>query len=122
MKRTTPELAPSSPNFRTTPAGGSLDTAFDLACNRPHTRRILSGIGFRACDPPVPSGCGGRVVRCQPRSRKVRGLKPDSTEDPSCIGPVARQIIRRESKRILVGVVQKFGEYGASSSSDRVSK
>ncbi|GBM34710.1 hypothetical protein AVEN_191857-1 [Araneus ventricosus] len=44
MTRTTPELAPPSPNFRATPAGGRLATTYDLACNRPHTRRIFSGI------------------------------------------------------------------------------
>ncbi|GBN68712.1 hypothetical protein AVEN_170980-1 [Araneus ventricosus] len=54
MTRTTPELAPPSPNFRATPAGGRLATTYDLACNRPHTRRIFSGIGFRACGPPAP--------------------------------------------------------------------
>ncbi|GBN68776.1 hypothetical protein AVEN_172590-1 [Araneus ventricosus] len=54
MTRTTPELAPPSPNFHATPTGGRLATTFDLACNRPHTRRIFSGIGFRAFDPPVP--------------------------------------------------------------------
>ncbi|GBN16460.1 Techylectin-5A [Araneus ventricosus] len=54
MTRTTPELAPPSPNFRATPTGGRLATTYDLACNRPHTRRIFSGIGFRTCDPPVP--------------------------------------------------------------------
>ncbi|GBM41564.1 hypothetical protein AVEN_215731-1 [Araneus ventricosus] len=52
MTRTTPELAPPSPNFRATPTGGRLATTYDLACNRPHTRRIFSGIGFRTCDPP----------------------------------------------------------------------
>ncbi|GBM01120.1 hypothetical protein AVEN_96123-1 [Araneus ventricosus] len=54
MTRTTSELAPPSPNFRATPTGGRLATTYDLACNRPHTRRIFSGIGFRTCDPPVP--------------------------------------------------------------------
>ncbi|GBM72558.1 Oxidation resistance protein 1, partial [Araneus ventricosus] len=53
MTRTTPELAPPSPNFRATPTGGRLATTYDLACNRPHTRRIFSGIGFRTCDPPI---------------------------------------------------------------------
>ncbi|GBM83514.1 hypothetical protein AVEN_274684-1 [Araneus ventricosus] len=37
-----------------TPAGGRVATAYDLAANRPHTRRVFRGIGFRACDPPVP--------------------------------------------------------------------
>ncbi|GBM96541.1 hypothetical protein AVEN_6301-1 [Araneus ventricosus] len=54
MTRTTPELAPPSPNFRATPTGGPLATTYDLAYNRPHTRRIFGGIGFRNCDPPVP--------------------------------------------------------------------
>ncbi|GBM21207.1 hypothetical protein AVEN_265813-1 [Araneus ventricosus] len=36
MTRTTPELAPPSPNFRTTPTGGCLEFSHDLACNRPH--------------------------------------------------------------------------------------
>ncbi|GBN32517.1 hypothetical protein AVEN_194315-1, partial [Araneus ventricosus] len=43
-----------SPSFLATPAGGRLTTTYDLACNRPHTRRIFSGIGFRTCDLPVP--------------------------------------------------------------------
>ncbi|GBN06201.1 hypothetical protein AVEN_209029-1 [Araneus ventricosus] len=29
-------------------------TMHDLAYNRPHTRRIFSGIGFRAWSPPAP--------------------------------------------------------------------
>ncbi|GBN09901.1 hypothetical protein AVEN_184697-1 [Araneus ventricosus] len=49
MMRTTPELATPSPNFRATPAGGRLATTYDLGCNRPHTRRIFGGIGFRTC-------------------------------------------------------------------------
>ncbi|GBN55509.1 hypothetical protein AVEN_119255-1 [Araneus ventricosus] len=35
MPRTTPELTPPSPNFRTTPAGGRLTPTYDLACSRP---------------------------------------------------------------------------------------
>ncbi|GBN10042.1 hypothetical protein AVEN_113208-1 [Araneus ventricosus] len=46
MTRTTPDLAPPPPNFRA--------TTYDLACNRPHTRRIFSGIGSRTCEPAVP--------------------------------------------------------------------
>ncbi|GBO12022.1 hypothetical protein AVEN_63619-1 [Araneus ventricosus] len=53
MTRTTPSWH-TSPDFRATPTGGRLATTYDLACNRPHTRRIFSGIGFRTCDPPVP--------------------------------------------------------------------
>ncbi|GBN85282.1 hypothetical protein AVEN_211006-1 [Araneus ventricosus] len=51
MTRTTPELAPPSPNFHATPAGGRLTTTYDLACNRPHTRRIFSGIGMAVRTP-----------------------------------------------------------------------
>ncbi|GBM11222.1 hypothetical protein AVEN_267799-1 [Araneus ventricosus] len=54
MTRTTPELAPPSPNFHSTPTGGRLTTTYDLTCNRPHTRRIFSGIGFRTWNPPAP--------------------------------------------------------------------
>ncbi|GBM04204.1 hypothetical protein AVEN_41024-1 [Araneus ventricosus] len=51
MTRTTSELAPPP---QTSALHQRLATTYDLACNRPHTRRIFSGIGFRACDPPVP--------------------------------------------------------------------
>ncbi|GBL99023.1 hypothetical protein AVEN_57031-1 [Araneus ventricosus] len=55
VTRTTPALATTSPNFRATPTGEHLATTYDLSCNRPHTRRIFSGIGFRTYDPPVPT-------------------------------------------------------------------
>ncbi|GBO39554.1 hypothetical protein AVEN_172202-1 [Araneus ventricosus] len=29
---------------------------YDLACNRPHTRRIFGGLGFRTCDQTLPLG------------------------------------------------------------------
>ncbi|GBM22059.1 hypothetical protein AVEN_137369-1 [Araneus ventricosus] len=32
-----------------------------------------------------------------PRSRRIPGSKSDSTENPSCIGPVACEILRRVS-------------------------
>ncbi|GBN43474.1 hypothetical protein AVEN_160878-1 [Araneus ventricosus] len=35
-------------------------------------------------------GRGGLVVRSRPRDRRVAGSKPDSTEDPLGMGPVAR--------------------------------
>ncbi|GBL72316.1 hypothetical protein AVEN_115266-1 [Araneus ventricosus] len=83
MTRTTPELAPPSPSFYATcwwrsphwsstgltsflgrpgqcgyfyatPTGGRLTTTYDLKCNRPHTRRIFSGIGSRTWNPPAP--------------------------------------------------------------------
>ncbi|GBO34291.1 hypothetical protein AVEN_32896-1 [Araneus ventricosus] len=43
-----------SPNFHTTPTEGCLATTYDLVCNRPHTRQIFSGIGFRTWNPPAP--------------------------------------------------------------------
>ncbi|GBN68533.1 hypothetical protein AVEN_111886-1 [Araneus ventricosus] len=49
MTRTTPELAPSLQTSITTE--GRLATTYDLACSRPHTRRIFSGIGFRTLRP-----------------------------------------------------------------------
>ncbi|GBM66538.1 hypothetical protein AVEN_179162-1 [Araneus ventricosus] len=39
--------------FCTTPTGGHLATMYDLECSRPHTRRIFSGIEFRALSPPT---------------------------------------------------------------------
>ncbi|GBM07737.1 hypothetical protein AVEN_137610-1 [Araneus ventricosus] len=42
---------------------------------------------FSACS---DIGRGGLVVRCRPRSGMVPGSKPDASEDPLCIGPVAR--------------------------------
>ncbi|GBN67708.1 hypothetical protein AVEN_134085-1 [Araneus ventricosus] len=38
----------------------------------------------------ISSGRGGLVVRSRPRDRRVAGSQPDSTEDPPCMGPVAR--------------------------------
>ncbi|GBM47426.1 hypothetical protein AVEN_175605-1 [Araneus ventricosus] len=43
-----------SPNFYATPTERRLATTHDLACNRLHTRRIFSGIGFRTWSPPPP--------------------------------------------------------------------
>ncbi|GBL98069.1 hypothetical protein AVEN_84575-1 [Araneus ventricosus] len=40
--------------FYATPTGGRLATTYDLVCSRLHTRRIFSGIGFRAWNPPAP--------------------------------------------------------------------
>ncbi|GBN64508.1 hypothetical protein AVEN_114426-1 [Araneus ventricosus] len=39
-------------------------------------------------------GRGGLVVRFRLWGRRVPGPRPDSTEDPPCMGPAARQIIR----------------------------
>ncbi|GBN34755.1 hypothetical protein AVEN_81519-1 [Araneus ventricosus] len=40
-----------SPSFHATPKGGRLATTYDLACSRPHTRRIFGGIGSRVPGP-----------------------------------------------------------------------
>ncbi|GBM28137.1 hypothetical protein AVEN_224194-1 [Araneus ventricosus] len=39
-------------------------------------------------------GRGGLVVRSRPWGRRAPGSRPDSTEDPPCMGPAARYIIR----------------------------
>ncbi|GBM40258.1 hypothetical protein AVEN_201152-1 [Araneus ventricosus] len=39
--------------FCTTPAGGRLAPTYDLSCNRPNTRRIFGGIGFRTWNTPA---------------------------------------------------------------------
>ncbi|GBM29902.1 hypothetical protein AVEN_246462-1 [Araneus ventricosus] len=54
VTRTTLELAPPYPNFRSTPAGGRLATAYGLACARPYTWRMFNGIGFRTWNFPAP--------------------------------------------------------------------
>ncbi|GBN62340.1 hypothetical protein AVEN_186044-1 [Araneus ventricosus] len=43
---------------------------------------------------PGFEGRSGLVVRSRPRDWRTGGWKHDSTEDPPCMGPVARQIIR----------------------------
>ncbi|GBL79314.1 hypothetical protein AVEN_92520-1 [Araneus ventricosus] len=44
MTRAISELEPLPPNFYTIPAEGHLVTTYSLACNRPHTLWIFSGI------------------------------------------------------------------------------
>ncbi|GBN69163.1 hypothetical protein AVEN_58736-1 [Araneus ventricosus] len=66
MTKTTPEIAPPSSKFRTTPPGGRLATTYDLD-NRPNTWHIF--IGFRAWNPPgaeaetLPLGYRGLLAR-----------------------------------------------------------
>ncbi|GBM63435.1 hypothetical protein AVEN_120560-1 [Araneus ventricosus] len=57
MTRTTPELAPPLQTSKATPTGGRLTTTYDLTCNRPHTRRIFSGIGSRTWNPSPKRDC-----------------------------------------------------------------
>ncbi|GBL72596.1 hypothetical protein AVEN_127861-1 [Araneus ventricosus] len=45
-------------------------------------------------------GLGGLVVRCRPRSWRVTGSKPNSTEDPSYIRPVSQEIMREVSNAL----------------------
>ncbi|GBN23594.1 hypothetical protein AVEN_50876-1 [Araneus ventricosus] len=40
-------------------------------------------------------GRGGLGIRSRLRGGRAPGSKPDSTEEPSCCGPVACQIIRK---------------------------
>ncbi|GBO22659.1 hypothetical protein AVEN_76021-1 [Araneus ventricosus] len=40
--------------------------------------------------PPYYRGRGGLVARLRLWDRKIPGSKPDSPEDPPCMGPVAR--------------------------------
>ncbi|GBM34109.1 hypothetical protein AVEN_235053-1 [Araneus ventricosus] len=54
MTRTTPERTHPL-QTSATPGGRCLATTYNLACSRPHTRRIISGVGFRVWDPPTPS-------------------------------------------------------------------
>ncbi|GBN84162.1 hypothetical protein AVEN_156117-1 [Araneus ventricosus] len=54
MTRMTPELVLPSPSFHATRTEGRLAATYNLACNKPHTRRIFSGIGFRAWNSLVP--------------------------------------------------------------------
>ncbi|GBL92177.1 hypothetical protein AVEN_91518-1 [Araneus ventricosus] len=73
------------------------------------------------------NGRGGLVARSRLWNRRVPGSKPDSTDDPSCMGPAARQIIRSgQTSSRWCGVAWKFGEgvpaQVSSSSSDRGSK
>ncbi|GBM73371.1 hypothetical protein AVEN_104137-1 [Araneus ventricosus] len=46
--------------------------------------------GPNSVNPRIFEGRGGLVARSRSRDRRVSGSKPDSTEDPPCMGPVAR--------------------------------
>ncbi|GBL56692.1 hypothetical protein AVEN_229565-1 [Araneus ventricosus] len=70
MGKTTTGLGPP-PNFRTPPAGGHLTPTYDLTCNRPNTKRIFSGIGFRTWNPDTEAETLPLVHRGQPGSGTV---------------------------------------------------
>ncbi|GBM53165.1 hypothetical protein AVEN_90415-1 [Araneus ventricosus] len=84
MTRTTPEFSPLSklPHHIN---GRTLATMYDLACNRPHTRRSLSRNGFRAWSPaaPNPGLCHLTTVppRCNRKRHSIR--KPLFSPSPS---------------------------------------
>ncbi|GBM79988.1 hypothetical protein AVEN_47456-1 [Araneus ventricosus] len=111
MTRTTPELALLSSSSRTTPTGWRLTTTCDLTRNKPRTTEsgfepgilqprsqdlataaplqfaeLMSKQAIEHIE-PSHSGRGGLVVRSRLWGRKVPGSKPDSTEDPPCMGP-----------------------------------
>ncbi|GBM10963.1 hypothetical protein AVEN_171443-1 [Araneus ventricosus] len=51
---TTPHLAPPLQTSAPKKAGEHLAIIYGLACNRPHTRKILNGIVFRTMNRPSP--------------------------------------------------------------------
>ncbi|GBN24230.1 hypothetical protein AVEN_102235-1 [Araneus ventricosus] len=59
-----------------------------LQCNP--QRYVRERIGLPKPEYPFSEGgSGGLVVRSELWGRRVLGAKPDFTEDPSCIGPIA---------------------------------
>ncbi|GBO32935.1 hypothetical protein AVEN_85383-1, partial [Araneus ventricosus] len=70
-------------------------------------------------------GRGGLVLRSRPRDRRVAGSKPNSTEDPPCMGTIAHQIMRSgptSSRWCGAEVWRGALARVSSSSSDRGSK
>ncbi|GBM50087.1 hypothetical protein AVEN_223298-1 [Araneus ventricosus] len=130
MTRTTPELAPPSPNFRATPAGGRLATTYDLACNRPHTRRIFSGIGFRTCDPPArgrnlttrpprPTSGSEKAYNFLSKCRKFYASDNASDYNFQLMKPVFRiysKIFKNLSGKGIAGESKSFEESESSTS------
>ncbi|GBM85873.1 hypothetical protein AVEN_89746-1 [Araneus ventricosus] len=98
MTRTTHESALLSPNFRATPMGRRLATTYDLAFNRPHTRRIFGRIGFRfrglTTRPPRPPNSSDylgyafsvlfQIKHNRKRDTPVLPKHPGSQNDSSC--------------------------------------
>ncbi|GBM52780.1 hypothetical protein AVEN_34194-1 [Araneus ventricosus] len=121
MTRTTPELAPPFRNFRATPAGGRLAIAYDLACSRPHTRKVFSEVGFQACEPPSVSfqpevGRGGLVIRSQFMNRRVTGSIAGSIGDQPYMWAWCTLRLMPYVKRLPIAIVWRFGEEVAISS------
>ncbi|GBM95592.1 hypothetical protein AVEN_207052-1 [Araneus ventricosus] len=59
----------NSPNFRATQTGRRLATTYDLACDRPHTLRIFSGIGY--IEPATLRSRGRDLTTRPPRPEKA---------------------------------------------------
>ncbi|GBM79456.1 hypothetical protein AVEN_106957-1, partial [Araneus ventricosus] len=106
MTRTTPELARPSPSFRAAPTGGRLATTYDLACNRPHTRRIFSGIGFRGPE---------TLLKSQPLVRHRRQVYQTDLQ-PGATYP-NRTVVIQQSQR-----VPEFGPWGPWTESSHCSR
>ncbi|GBM79694.1 hypothetical protein AVEN_71220-1 [Araneus ventricosus] len=85
MTRTTHEMAPPSPNFQATPTGRRLATAYNLVCNRPHTRRISR---FRTWNPltlrPRPYHKATAALSCL-RGRRKRENSITATLSCVCV-------------------------------------
>ncbi|GBN59286.1 hypothetical protein AVEN_201964-1 [Araneus ventricosus] len=83
MTRTTPELAPPSPNFHATPTGGRLTTTYDLTCNRPHTRRIFQWNRVSNLEPSGPKAetlpLGHRGLNLVPDAILKNDIQTEST-------------------------------------------
>ncbi|GBM25642.1 hypothetical protein AVEN_82758-1 [Araneus ventricosus] len=56
--------------------------------------RHLTAVQIYEVLPKIARGCGSLEARSRIRHQRVAGSKPDSTEDPPCMVPAARQIIR----------------------------
>ncbi|GBO07686.1 hypothetical protein AVEN_21865-1 [Araneus ventricosus] len=83
-------------------AGSKLDCTDDPSCERTWCKVNSPSVVSPAVQAWANLLCKENCtdwLRSDPRlwDRRVPGSKPDSTEDLSCIGPVARSIIRRES-------------------------
>ncbi|GBO30026.1 hypothetical protein AVEN_146707-1 [Araneus ventricosus] len=66
------------------------ESTFALATPKAITESVTKYNYIVSHLPPDSGGRSGLVVRSRPRDRRVAGSKPDSTEDPPCMGPVAR--------------------------------
>ncbi|GBO30935.1 hypothetical protein AVEN_62394-1 [Araneus ventricosus] len=87
MTRTTPNLAPPSPNFHATPTGGRLTTTCDLTCNRP------ADLQWNRVSNMEPSGptaetlpLGHHVLKTSRNVQLLCDLGSVDLHSPSCSG------------------------------------